>query len=238
MGHTRYNARSATQIIADSQATKRDLVEILAVRPEKIHVVYLGVEERFRPLQDAAQIAAVKAAYAIPGPYVLYVGTLQPRKNLVRLVQAFARVAQALDTGYEGMTPYSAADPQRRLSLVLAGGKGWWYEDIFRTVQELDLADRVIFTGYVKDDDLPALYSGAELFVLPSLYEGFGLPVLEAMACGAPVVASNVSSLPEIAGDAGLLANPTDPADLARAMIRVLMDPAGGGRCGGVALCT
>ena len=223
---TRYNAQSATHIIADSQATKRDLVGILGIPPEKISVVYLGVEERFRPVQDAAQIAAAKAAYSIPGPYILYVGTLQPRKNLARLVEAFGRVARALDTGYEGVTPYDAGDPQRRLSLVLAGSKGWWYEDIFRTVQQMDLGSRVICPGYVKDDDLPALYSGADLFVLPSLYEGFGLPALEAMACGTPVVASNVSSLPEIVGDAGLLANPTDPADLARAMTRVLMDPA------------
>ena len=226
---TRYNAQSATRIIADSEATKRDLVEILAIPADKIRVVYLGVEERFHPVQNAAQIAAVRATYAIPGPYILYVGTLQPRKNLARLVEAFGRVVRALDTGYEGANPYSAADPQRRLSLVLAGSKGWWYEDIFRTVQEMELADRVIFPGYVNDDDLPALYSGADLFVLPSLYEGFGLPVLEAMACGTPVVASNVSSLPEIVGDAGLLANPTDPADLARAMTRVLLDPARAG---------
>ena len=110
--------------------------------------------------------------------------------------------------------------------LVLAGGKGWWYEDLLRSVTQMDLASRVLMPGYVNDDDLPALYAGAELFVLPSLYEGFGLPVLEAMACGTPVVAANVSSLPEIVGDAGVLAVPTDAGDLARAMIRLLMDPA------------
>jgi len=222
---TRYNAQSASLIIADSAATKRDLVTVLGIAAEKIRVVYLGVDERFRPVSDAAQIAAVKQRYGIAGPYILYVGTLQPRKNLVRLVEAFGRIVRALDMGYEGMNRFDANDPQRRLSLVLAGAKGWWYEDIFRAVLHMELAGQVIFPGYVKHDDLPALYSGAELFVLPSLYEGFGLPVLEAMACAAPVVAASVSSLPEIVGDAGVLADPTDDADIARAMIRVLMDP-------------
>jgi len=223
---TRFNAEAATCIIADSEATKRDLIDILHVPERKIRVIYLGVDERFQPVDDPRQIASVKAAYGIPGPYILYVGTLQPRKNLVRLVEAFERVARAVDNGYEGMNQFAAGDSGSRLYLVLAGAKGWWHEDIFRTVQDMGLAERVVFPGYVKDDDLAALYSGAELFVFPSLYEGFGLPVLEAMACGTPVVASNVSSLPEIVGDAGVLANPTDSGDLARAMIRVLMDPA------------
>jgi glycosyltransferase involved in cell wall biosynthesis len=223
---TRYNAQSAALIIADSQATKHDLVQVLGVTPDKVRVIHLGVDTRFRPVGDAGPIVAAKATYSIPGPYILYVGTLQPRKNLVRLVEAFGRIVQAVDTGYEGMNPYDSGEPRRRLSLVLAGAKGWWYQDIFRIVKEMELAERVIFPGYVKDEDLPALYSGADLFVLPSLYEGFGLPVLEAMACGTPVVASNVSSLPEIAGDAAALANPSDAGDLARVMIRVLLDPA------------
>lgn len=222
---TRYNAASATRIIADSQATQRDLVEILGIAPDKIRVVYLGVAPGFQPLQDPAQIAAVKAAYGIAGPYILYVGTLQPRKNLVRLVEAFARIGRAVADGYEEMNPYADGGPQRQLSLVLAGGKGWGYESIERAVQAAGLSGQVILPGYVKLEDLPALYSGADLFVLPSLYEGFGLPVLEAMACGTPVVTTNVSSLPEIAGDAAVLADPNDSGALARAMIRVLMDP-------------
>jgi glycosyltransferase involved in cell wall biosynthesis len=223
---TRYNAETATAIIADSQATKRDLVEILHTEPDKIHVIYLGVSDRFTPVTNPGELARVKMTYGIGGPYILYVGTLQPRKNLVRLLEAFSRVVRAVDEGYEEMNPYDPADPPHRLSLVLAGAKGWWYDEVFRAVEQMDLVERVIFPGYVKGDDLPALYSGADLFVLPSLYEGFGLPVLEAMACGTPVVASNVSSLPEIVGDAGVLADPTDSGALARAMIRVLMDPA------------
>ena len=223
---TRFNAESATRVIADSQATRRDLINVLGIADDKIRVVYLGVDERFRPVVDRELTAAVKAKYGIAGPYVLFVGTLQPRKNLMRLVEAFGRVARAVDAGYDGMNPYDSTDPQRQLSLVLAGGKGWWYQDLLRTVEQMDLAGRVVAPGYVNDDDLPVLYSGAELFVLPSLYEGFGLPVLEAMACGTPVVAANVSSLPEIVGDAGVLAVPTDAGDIARAMIRLLMDPA------------
>jgi glycosyltransferase involved in cell wall biosynthesis len=222
---TRYNAESATLIIADSEATKLDLMQVLDIAAAKIRVIYLGVDERFQPVRDAERIAATKQGYGIAGPYILYVGTLQPRKNLVRLLEAFGRVVSAVDTGYEGMNPYGK-DAVAPLSLVLAGRKGWGYDAIFGAAREMELGERVIFTDYVKAEDLPALYSGAELFVLPSLYEGFGLPVLEAMACGAPVVASNVSSLPEIVGDAGLLAAPTDVADIARAMVRVLMDPA------------
>ena len=222
---TRFNAESSAHIIADSAATKRDLMDLLHIPEQKISVVYLGVGREFKPVHDEAQIAATKTAYGIAGPYILYVGTLQPRKNLVRLVQAFARIVQAVDSGYEDINRFDAGNPQRTLSLVLAGGKGWWHEEIESTVAEMGLAGRVIFPGYIKEEHLPALYSGAELFVLPSLYEGFGLPVLEAMACGTPVVASNVSSLPEIVGNAGVLAKPTDEGDLARAMVRVLMDP-------------
>ncbi len=220
---TRYNAEHATLIIADSQATKRDLMVILGVTEEKIRVVYLGVDSRFRP-QDVVRVAQVKAKYGITGEYVLYVGTLQPRKNLVRLLEAFGRVVRSLDMGYQGLAPFDQADPQRALHLVLAGAKGWGYQDILATARQMELANLVIFPGYVADEDLPALYAGARLFVLPSLYEGFGLPVLEAMACGTPVVASSVSSLPEVVGDAGVLADPMDAGDLARAMVRVLMD--------------
>lgn len=221
---TRYNASQATVIIADSEATRRDLVTILHTPEDRIRVVYLGVDERFQPQRDAARLAAVKQTYGISGPYILYVGTLQPRKNLVRLIEAFGRVVRAVDGGYEGMNPYAPARGQAPLSLALAGQKGWGYEAIARAAQEMELTSRIVFPGYVSDDDLPALYAGAELFVMPSLYEGFGLPVLEAMACGTPVVASNVSSLPEIAGDAAALVDPTDAAGIARAMIRVLMD--------------
>ena len=206
---TRFNARAAAHVIADSQATKRDLVERYGVEPSKISVIYPGYdEEAFQPLREREAIEAVKTRYGIAGDYILFVGTIQPRKNLVRLMEAFSLLKR------------QAAD----LQLVIAGKKGWLYEAIFRRVRELGLEGRVVFTGYVAEEDLPALFSGARLFVFPSLYEGFGLPVLEAMACGVPVVCSNASSLPEVAGDAALLFDPLDVEGMAAAMERVLGD--------------
>ena len=157
-------------------------------------------------MDDPAAIAAVCAKYGISGEYVLYVGTLQPRKNLIRLIEAFA----ALES--------------RTLKLVIAGQKGWLYDRIFARARELDVEQRVIFPGYVAGADLPALLSGAQLFAFPSLYEGFGFPVLEAMACGVPVVCSNVSSLPEVAGDAALLVDPLDTGAWTTALERTLAD--------------
>ena len=205
---TRYNARAAAHLLADSEATRRDLVRRYGVPPEKITVAYPGYDERLAPVTDPAALAAVRARYGLTGPYLLYLGTLHPRKNLSRLIQAF----------------YNLQPATCNLQLVLAGKKGWLYDDIFAQVRALGLTERVIFTGYVPDDDLPALLSGALAFVYPSLYEGFGFPVLEAMACGAPVVCSNVSSLPEVAGDAALLVDPLDTAALAAALARLVGD--------------
>jgi glycosyltransferase involved in cell wall biosynthesis len=164
---------------------------------------------------DPHRLAAVRNRYGLQGPYLLYVGTLHPRKNLVRLVQAFARLPALLS---------AAGRPTPGLQLVLAGRKGWLYDDIFAQVRRLDLEDRVILTGYVPDEDLPALLSAARAFVFPSLYEGFGLPVVEAMACGTPVVCANTSSLPEVAGDAALLVDPLDEGAIAAALARLLSD--------------
>jgi glycosyltransferase involved in cell wall biosynthesis len=205
---TAWSARAATHLITVSAVTKADLVREHGVRPDKVTVVYSGVDTRFQPQVDQVVLTEVRQRYGIPGPYVLYVGTLQPRKNLVRLVEAFSQVAQEDET----------------LRLVLAGRKGWLYDDIFATVARLGLTDRVVFTGYVPDDDVPALMAGARLFVLPSLYEGFGVPVVEAMACGVPVVCANIASLPEVAGDAALLVDPTDVDALAAAIRRALTD--------------
>ena len=186
---TRYSARAATHLVADSSATKRDLIERYGVEPNKITVVYPGYDDTvFQPVRDEKAIGAVRAKYGVAGDYILFVGTLQPRKNLIRLIEAYWK----LEVG--------------NWKLVIAGKKGWLYREIFQQVEKLGLEGKVVFTGYVPEGDLPALLSGARLFVFPSLYEGFGLPVLEAMACGTPVVCSNVSSLPEVAGDAALLA--------------------------------
>ncbi len=212
---TRYNARAAARVLADSQATRDDLVRHCRIPAGKIVVVYPGRDESLAPVTDPAALAAVRARYGLAGRYLLHVGTLQPRKNLIRLVQAFASL---LASGGEP----SAAD----LQLVITGKKGWLYGDLLAEVDKLGLAaqGRVVLTGYLPDADLPALLSGALAFCFPSLYEGFGFPVIEAMACGAPVVCSNVSSLPEVAGDAALLVDPLDVTALAAALGQVATD--------------
>jgi glycosyltransferase involved in cell wall biosynthesis len=204
---TRYSARAATHLVADSSATKRDLIKRYGTDPDKITVVYPGYDDTvFRPVRDEKAIEEIKAKYDIAGDYILFVGTLQPRKNLIRLIGAYWK----LEVG--------------NWKLVIAGKKGWLYREIFQQVEKLGLEGKVVFTGYVPEGDLPALLSGARLFVFPSLYEGFGLPVLEALACGTPVVCSNVSSLPEVAGDAAVLVDPLDVEGLAAALERVLGD--------------
>ncbi|GAB4546505.1 MAG: glycosyltransferase family 1 protein [Anaerolineae bacterium] len=205
---TRRHAHLAARVIADSQATRADLIRHYHADPERVVVVYPGRDEALGRQDDPEAIAAVKARYNISGRYLLFLGTLQPRKNLVRLVEAFARLAPVWDD----------------LQLALAGKRGWLYEDLFVRVKSLGLERRVVFTGYVADQDKAALISGALALVYPSLYEGFGLPLLEAMACGTPVLTSNVSSLPEVAGDAALLVDPLDTDAIAAGMVRLMTD--------------
>jgi glycosyltransferase involved in cell wall biosynthesis len=202
---TRWNARIAAHLLADSEATKADIVTHYGTPPEKITVAYPGRDETLAPVRDPASIEAVKARYGIVGDYFLYLGTLQPRKNLARLIAAFA-----------------ALPPET--VLVLAGKRGWLYEDLFAQVGRLSLEGHVLFPGYVPDEDKAALLSGAVAFVFPSLYEGFGLPVLEAQACGCPVITSTTSSPPEVAGDAALLVNPSDTEAITAAMQRIATD--------------
>jgi glycosyltransferase involved in cell wall biosynthesis len=205
---TRRHARRAARVVADSQATRADLIRYYGSDPGRIAVVYPGRDESLARVDDPAAIAAAKARYGINGDYLLYIGTLQPRKNLVRLVEAFARLPA----------------PASAYQLVLAGKRGWLYHDLFARVEALGLSGRVLFPGYVVDDDKVALISGATALVYPSLYEGFGMPVLEAMACGTPVLTSNVSSLPEVAGDAALLVDPLDVDAIAIGMARLTAD--------------
>ena len=215
---TRYNARTATRVLADSEATRRDLIRYYSLPEERIVVVYPGRDETLSPVRDPQALTAVRARYGLGAPYFLYVGTLHPRKNLVRLIDAFAALrgdSRAQDQPADGMS-----GPK----LVLAGQKGWLYEEVFARVRKLDVEKQVVFTGYVPDADLPGLLSGALAFVFPSLYEGFGFPVLEAMACGTPVICSNVSSLPEVGGDAALQIDPLDSEALAEAMHQVATD--------------
>jgi len=201
------SVKRANHVLADSQATRADLIELYGTPAEKITVLYCGVEEVFAPVIEPATLAAMRARYGLgDAPYILAVSTLQPRKNYVRLLEAFAQL------------------PDRELRLVFAGGKGWLYDSIFAAVERFGLTGRVTFAGFVADTDLPALYSAARVLAYPSLYEGFGLPMLEAMACGTPVVASTASCLPEVAGDAALLIDPHDVAALAEALDRAHTD--------------
>lgn len=200
---TAWSARIADRVIAISQATKDDLVRLAHVPAEKITVVYHGVSARFHePVADQTR------PNMIDGPYLLYVGTIQPRKNLLRLIEAFA----------------SLPDTAGRLRLVIAGKRGWLAEPIEQRAAELGIAGRVVVTGYVPDADLPGLLAGATAFVFPSLYEGFGMPVLEAMTSGVPVLTSCASALPEVAGDAALLVDPLDTRAIAEGLRRLVDD--------------
>lgn len=218
---TRLSVRRARRIIAVSAHTKRDLVERYRVPPDKVTVIPNAADDRFRPADDTDAVSRFRATNHLPARYILFVGTLEPRKNLRRLVEAFA----------------SVSENTRDVTLVIIGASGWLTSDLAPLVRERGLTERVIFKGYVPDADLPHWYQAAAVFCYPSLYEGFGLPVLEAMACGTPVVASDTSAIPEVAGDAALLVNPTDVTALAGALTDVLNDPARqeAMRCAGIA---
>jgi glycosyltransferase involved in cell wall biosynthesis len=199
-------AARADWILADSESTRQDVIELLGVPEEQTSVLYPGVEARFHPIQDRATLSQVRARYALPEHFVLAVGTVQPRKNYVRLVEAL----EQLDV--------------RDVHLVIVGGTGWLYQDLYERIEALGLQARVHLTGYVDDADLPALYNLAQVVAQPSLYEGFGIPILEAMACGIPVVSANNSSLPEAAGGAALLVDAEKSEALADALARALTD--------------
>jgi glycosyltransferase involved in cell wall biosynthesis len=208
------SVKRATHILADSECTRRDLLELMGVQPERVSVLYPGVEARFQPVEDAVALSRVRNRYRLPDRFILGLSTLQPRKNFEGLIEAYSHLLA--DRGEEP----EIAD----LDLVIGGGKGWMYEGLSAIVERLGLDERVRFIGFVEDDDLPALYGLASAFAFPSWYEGFGLPVLEAMACGTPVVAADNSSLPEVVGEAGLLVDAADPEALAEALARLLTD--------------
>lgn len=198
--------RWAHRVIVDSEFVKREVIEELQLPPDRVDVVYLGVDGRFYP-KPPEEVLAFKKAAGLPERYILYVGAIEPRKNLPLLLRAFHRARASLPPD---------------LMLVLAGPLGWQHEEVIRTRERLDLKNRVLLPGYTPEEKLPLLYGGAELFVYPSLYEGFGLPPLEAMACGTPVIASRAGALPEVVGDAGLLISPIDEEGWANAMQEVL----------------
>jgi len=194
-------------VITDSQVSRADIVHYLKVSPDKVTVIYPGVSSTCHPM-PAAEAAEVGRRHGLPASYLLYLGSVEKRKNVHGLLRAYALLRQRGESR----------------PLVVAGIQRSNASGLPRLVQELDLQGHVLFAGYVPDADLPAVYSGADLFVFPSLYEGFGLPPLEAMACGTPVVCSDAGSLPEVVGDAAVMVDPKDTEALAEAMYRVLAD--------------
>ena len=213
-----FTARSchrARRVIAISESTRSDLVRLFGVPRNKVDVAYPGVDAAFRPL-PAAEVELFRSQHKLPDRFILYLGTLEPRKNVDSLIHAFAQLRRGLPG----------------LHLVLAGARGWWYQDLFRLVQSLDLSDAVHFPGFVPEAELPLWYNAAAAFAYPSSYEGFGLPVAEALACGRPVVTTTASSLPEAGGAAALLVPPADEAALAAALeqaLRLTPDELAGG---------
>ncbi len=203
---SKYSIAGSKHIFAISESTKHDIVKNYKMDPTKITVTYMGYDQnKFKP-QPKSEAERVKAKYKIVGDYIIFIGTLQPRKNVERLLEAYSTLKLELED----------------LKLVIVGKKGWMYNKIFQKVRSTHLESKVIFTDYVPDDELPALMSGAKLYVLPSLWEGFGIPVIEAQACGVPSVVSNTSSLPEVVGKSAVLVDPMSVESIAGGMKKIL----------------
>lgn len=203
---TKYSAKKAAKIFTISNASRDDIIKQYKVDQKKVIVTYPGIKQISDSKSTATNMEDVTKKFNIKKPYVLFVGTLQPRKNLTNLIHAFSRLAN------------------KDLELVLVGKRGWMYQEILDAPEKYNVKDRVIFLDFVADSELPILYENASCFVLPSLYEGFGLPVLEAMKYGCPVVTSNISSLPEVGGDAAIYFNPTDIQDMTSKINKVVSD--------------
>lgn len=196
-------------IIAISENTKKDILDNFKISPDKIHVIHLGRDDIYRVLEDRERIEKVKARYNIRNEFILNVSLISPRKNITGLIKAYKMLKES-----------NRIDA----SLVIVGKNGWLYEEVYKEVRSSGLDKDVVFTGYIPKEDLLCLYNAAKAFVFPSFYEGFGLPILEAMSCGCPVVASNLSSVPEVCGDAALLTDPYNIEELADAMGRMAAD--------------
>lgn len=205
---TKYSVLKAKKIFTISNYSRDDIIKKYNIEPERVIVTYPGV----RSVKNTENKNIDMEKFGIKGDYILFVGTLQPRKNIVRLVEAFAML--------KDVRPKTKV-----LNLVIVGKKGWQYEEILSSPEKYGIKDRVKFLDFIEDEDLPALYKNASCFVLPSLYEGFGLPVLEAMSYGCPVLTSNVSSLPEAGGDAAIYFDPENVSDIKEKIEKVLNDP-------------
>lgn len=203
------HSRRSTMILCPSNATKSDIVDYLGIPEEKVRVIYWGVDSHFRPVEDEVVVNRVRNRYRLIGDFILFVGTIQPRKNIEGLIEAFRILNEKKDFSHK---------------LIITGCKGWEYSEVFKRIEACGLKEKVRWLGYVDYEDLPGLYSMADALVLPSYYEGFGFPILEAMACGTPVITSNVSSMPEVAGDAAIFIDPKSPEMIADSIYRVIDD--------------
>jgi len=225
-------AQKSDLIVSISECTKNDLIELYRVNPEKIKLIYPGVDEKFKPIEENdSKLLGVAEKYNLPASFILYFGTIEPRKNILGLIKAFEEIkrgkkGKVLDVdwlGFEGVvkTQEKSADFSD-LKLVIAGTKGWLYKEVFRVAKNSEFRDDIIFTGFIDEEDKPYLYNLASIFVYPSFFEGFGLPPLEAMACGIPTIVSNRSSLPEVVGTGAIMLDPHNLDELVFAIKEVL----------------
>ncbi len=214
--HTRRAVKMADKIIVPSQATENDLINLYGVDSDKVKVIYHGYGKIY-PMASKRRKSSV---LAISNPYILFVGTIQPRKNIINLVKAF----ETLKKGFKFQSPTKTKDKVSNFKLIIIGGKGWLWRKTLERIKKSPARKDIILTDAVSDRELAELYSQARIFILPSLYEGFGLPILEAFSYGAPVIASNNSSLAEITGEAGLLVDPNNPEEIAKAIEKIIKD--------------
>lgn len=205
----RVSVWKAKAIIADSQASKNDVIELLKITPDKIGVIHNGISQVYRPVNSQNKIKSARSRYGITFDYIIYIGGLDPRKNIDGLMKAFKLFRDKVND---------------KIQLVVIGRKNYFYSTLLGLAEDLGLSEYVIFTGYIPDGDMPVLLSGSKMLVYPSFYEGFGFPPLEAMACGTPVITSNRSSMPEVVGSAAILINPDSTEEIADTMYKVYAD--------------
>jgi glycosyltransferase involved in cell wall biosynthesis len=220
---TAHSVKTANHLLAISKATKNDIIERYQIPKDRITVTYPGYDEKkFQIPNSKFQINKIKEKYKIEGDYLLFLSTLKPGKNIEGLIEAFKLVVSDQWLAIGNKSPVTSHRPP--LTLVIAGKKGWLYQTIFEKVKQLGLEDKVIFTGFVDEEEVPALMAGAKVFVLPSFWEGFGIPVIEALACGVPVIVSNVGSLPEVVGSAGVMIDPHEPVKIAQGIEKAIKE--------------
>ena len=207
----RRSAQTATQIITDSNFSRDDIIRTYKLAPDRVTATPLAASAKFKPVEDLNEIGRVRQRYGIVGDYILTVGSIQPRKNLPRLIRAFAALCRE-----DAIRPLPA--------LVIVGKRGWLYEETLHAAEKSQVKEQILFTDYVPESDLPALYTGAKCFVYPSYFEGFGIPPLEAMRCGTPAITGNRTCFPEIIGDGGLMVDPFDEGALREAIVKVFLD--------------